>query len=91
MLRVDKRRNAAHLLRLRDRVQSNRRFTRRFGSVNFYDPSARKSSDPERQIKGQAARWNDLDFGTARIVAELHDRTLSVSLFDLRKHRVKRL
>ena len=89
MLRIHKRRNAALLLDLRDRVQSDRRFTRRFRPVNFDDPAARQSADPERNVQRKASRGDDFNVRVARFVAELHDRALAVVLFNTRKDLIQ--
>ena len=91
MLRVDERRDAAQLLRFGDGVQRDRRLTRRFGAVDLDHPAAGKPADAEGEVQRKASRGDDFDIGIARLVAELHDGALAVSLFDLREDGVQRL
>ena len=91
MLGVHERRDAAQLLRFGDRVQRNRRLTRRFGTVDLDHSAAGESADAERKIQRKTPRRDDFDVGIAGALAELHDRALAVRLFDLGEDGVQRL
>ena len=51
MLGVDERRRAAQFLRLRDRLQRQRRLARLLGSEDLDDPAAGQSADAERPVQ----------------------------------------
>ena len=90
VLGIDKRGNAAEFLRLRDYVQRNRSFTRRFGTVNLYYSSARNAACAERDIKRKTARGYNLDSHVLYVVAEFHDCAFAVLLFDLSQYLFQR-
>ena len=51
MFGIDKRGNAARLLRLGDRMDRKGRFTRRFGTVDFDHAAFRITADTERLVE----------------------------------------
>src|SRR6059058_2394719 len=88
MLDIDKRRQPATLLRLRDNGESQRRFAGRLRTVNFHDTSARKTANAERAIDQNISRRNDLDVDDL-LVAETHDRAITVVFCDLLNGQVE--
>ena len=80
MLRVDKRSNAAGLLRLGNGVYCKRGLTTTLRSVNLDNPSARITAHAQCGVKADAARWYYLDCLDA-LVAEFHYRALAEVLF----------
>ena len=83
VLRVDKSCDAAELLRFGDRVESERRLSRRLRSVHFDDTPARIASDAERFVEQNRTGRNHVETRSVRFRAELHQRTRAVLLFDL--------
>src|SRR5690606_12759722 len=82
VLGVDERGDATVLLRVRDRVQRDRRLARGLGAVHLDDASARQAADAERDVERDRARGDDLD-GSTPVVAEAHDRPLAELAVDL--------
>ena len=90
VLGVDERRDAAGALRVGDRVQGQRRLTRRLRSVDLDDAAARETADAERDIEGDRAGGHDLD-GSALVAAEAHHRALPELPVDLGEGRFQGL
>ena len=88
MLRVDHRRDAARLLRLRDRVERERRLTAGLGSVDLDNPSAGIAADAERMVQRHRAARDHLNVPVG-LLAQLHDRALAIILLDLVDRRLK--
>ena len=84
VLRVDERRDAAGLLRTRDRVQRNRRLAGGLRTVDLDDAPAREPADTERDVERDRAGGDHLDRG-APLVAEAHDGALAELPLDVRE------
>ena len=82
VLRVDERRDAAGTLHVRDRVQGERRLTRRLRAVDLDDATAWQTADAESDVEGDRTGGDDLD-GGALVAAQSHDRALSELPVDL--------
>ena len=89
VLRVDERRNAAGLLRVRHNVQREGGLAARFLPVALDDASARQPAHTEREVERERARGDDGDVRVL-LAAEAHDGKFSEFLLDLRQHRVQR-
>ena len=79
---IDERRYAAKLLRFGNRMQCKRRLAGRFRSVDFDDASAGESAYAECHVQLDAPRRDDRDIFDW-LLAEGHDGTFTVVLFDL--------
>src|SRR5207302_7115388 len=90
VLGIDEGRDATGLLRVRNRMQRNRRLPARFRSVYLHDSTAGQATDPERDVEGNRPGGDHLDGGTG-LVAEPHDGALAMLLLDLRERRRERL
>src|SRR5580698_9505625 len=76
--------DAAEFLGFGYDLQSERGFTAGFRAVDFDDAAAGETADAQREVERQAAGRNDADRHQHVAVAQAHDRTLAVVLFDLR-------
>jgi hypothetical protein len=81
VLGVDEGTDTAGALRLGNRLQRQRRLSRRLGAVDLNDPAARQAADPERDVEADRAGRDDVDLGDLAAV-ERHDRSLAELLFD---------
>ena len=90
VLGVYKCRFAAYFLRLRNTVESNRRFTRRFRPVNFNNTSFRQSANSQRNIKAKRSGRNMVNVHRY-IFAETHNRPFAMRLFEIAQYLCKRL
>src|SRR5882724_5463570 len=77
MLDVNKRRESATLLRLRNHRQGKCRFSGRFRTENFYYPASWKPAYAESTIDQNVAGRNDIDIDDF-LVAKAHDRAFAV-------------
>ncbi len=84
MLGVDEGRLAAHLLRLRDHVQSHGGLAARLRSKNFDDAAARKSADAQRGIQAHGAAGDNAHWNEHVPIAETHDGAFAILFLDLR-------
>ena len=82
VLGVDEGGDAACALRVGDRVERQRRLTRRLRAVDLDDAAARETADAERDVEGDRAGGDDLD-GCALVAAQAHDRALAELAVDL--------
>ena len=82
MLDIDKRREAAALLRLGDDRKRKRCFAGRFRAEDFDYSTARKSTDPEGAVYQNVSSRNNIDIND-RFAAQTHDRTFAVIFCDL--------
>jgi hypothetical protein len=90
VLRVDVRRDAAGLLRVRDDMQAERRLSARLGSIDLSDATAGNAAHADRRIEIDRTGRNRLD-ADLLIRSEPHDRALTTALFDLRDGQIQRL
>ena len=83
MLRIDKRRCAAGLLRLCYDMQGDGRLTGRFRAIDLDDPAPGNAAYPQGQIQGQAAgRYGGYaDLGSR--IPQLHNGALAKLFFYL--------
>src|SRR5262249_25961928 len=88
MLDIDKRRETAASLRLRDDRKRKRRFAGRFRAEDFDYSPARKSTDSECAVDQNVARRNDIDINDL-FHAQTHDRTFAVIFRDLLYRQVE--
>ena len=83
MFRVDKGCDAALLLRLRNHMQRDCRFTRGLRPIDLNDTAAWHAAHAQCDVEWQNARWNRLDIHVRLSVAEAHDRAFAEVLLDL--------
>src|SRR5262245_36232650 len=91
MLGIDKRANAALLLRFGYRVQRQRRLARAFRPIDLDDSALGKAADAERNVERQRACRDGLDLDHLLVLAEPHDRAFAEGTLDLRKGGIQRL
>src|SRR5438105_12309612 len=90
MLRVDERRDAASLLRLRDDMQGKGGLAGRLRTVDLGHPAARDTPHSERQVEGQRAGGNGGYLAALReVLPQLHDRAFAIALRDLGHGRIE--
>ena len=90
MLSIDERRDAAHLLRLRDDMQGKGGLAGRLRTVDLGHPAARDTPHSERQVQGQRAGGNGGYLAALRkVLPELHDRALAIAFRDLGHGRIE--
>src|SRR5690606_2247411 len=82
MLGIDVSSDPALLLGFGDDMESQRRLPGRFWPVDLGDSTASQPPDSQRQIKGDATRWDRLDLRPMSL-AELHDGALAKLALDL--------
>ena len=90
VLRVDERRGAPLLLRLRDHLQGERGLARGLGSEDLDDAPARQAADPERDVQTERPGRHDVHVAHGLGVAHAHDRALAELLLDLAESRAQR-
>ena len=90
VLGVDERGDAARLLRVGDRVERQRRLTRRLRTVDLDDAAAREPADAERDVERDRTGRDDLD-GSALVAAQAHDGALAELTVDLRERSLEGL
>lgn len=84
VLRIDKCRFAALLLRFRDDMQSQGRLTGGFRPVDLYDPALRHAAHAGGQVQAYGACGDRIDIHLRRRVPQLHDGALAKLFLDLR-------
>src|SRR5215813_11990833 len=88
MLDIDKRRETAASLRLRDDRKRKRCFAGRFRAEDFHYSPSRKSTDSECAVDQNVAGRNDID-NNDLFPAQTHDRTFAVIFRDLLDRQVE--
>ena len=83
MLRIDESRNATHLLSLGNRMNGQRRLTRRLRSVNLDNSSSREASRSKCNVHRKGTGRNHLNILVHTGVPQLHDGALSAILLYL--------
>ena len=83
MLRIDKGRNAASLLYLRNGMKRQSGLSGRLRTVNLDDSSSRKAACTERNIHGKRSGRHHLDVLVHAGISQLHDGALSAILLYL--------
>ena len=83
MFGVHKGRRAAGLLRLRNRMETQRRLSRRFRAKNFHHSTAGQSPDPQRHVQRQRPGRDDLNVVKHVTRSEFHDRAFPKLFFNL--------
>src|SRR5439155_2961847 len=83
VLRVDKRGEAAELLRFRNHLKGKGRLAGRLRSEDLDDAAARHAADAEREVDADRAGGNGVDRLNGAFLAKAHDRSLAELLFDL--------
>ena len=82
MFRIDKSGNTAGLLCRSNGMQSQGGFTRRFGTVNFDNTTARIPANADCQVNSQRPGRNDLQIHFFSQIAKAHNRTLTEIFFN---------
>ena len=90
VLRVDECCDAAVFLGIRHGVKGNRRFARRLRAVDFDDPSPRKASHAQCNVKRRGPCGNHLNL-RLDVVAQTHDRSFAELPVDLRQGHIQGL
>ncbi|CAH0275531.1 hypothetical protein SRABI128_03506 [Microbacterium sp. Bi128] len=90
VLGIDEGGDTPGALRVGDRVQGERRLTRRLRTVDLDDAAAGKPADPQSGVEGDGTRRDGLDRG-ALVAAQAHDRALSELTVDLGEGRLEGL
>ena len=80
---VDESCNTAHFLCLCDNMESDCRFTGRFGTIDLDDSSARYTAYSECDIKRECSCRNHFYVHFSGDFAQFHDRTFAEIFFDL--------
>ena len=88
MLGVNERRDATVLLHIGSHRQCQRRLARGFRAKDLNDSSFGKTAATERQIEAERPGRHTLD-ASEMIAIEGHDRTLAMSLLNLREGSIK--
>src|SRR5262245_9475341 len=83
MFRVYEGRDPAALLRFRDDLQRQRRFSRRFRAKHLDHAAARHAANAERVVDADGPGGNSVDRLDGAFFAEAHDRALAELLFNL--------